>query len=262
MLPDEAPEPGAIAAPGPASVPSQPVPGSPGSGRPVAAGAQPSLRALGVPRPAGSLPTRGRVLRCTTSALRTVHAHLLADRADPRAVAQAVESDPVLALRVLHRANTDHGPSGGVDTVPQALAALGPVALERQVRELAATARPEPMPGLARVLTRALVCQELAGDPTAFTVGMLSGLAAELGMSDDIVVQVAGVSLETADAVRLGSGRLGRVLRGVLAYEASDPGGIARSGLAGVDVYDAYLRCAADAMATAAALGAGGHREH
>lgn len=258
MLPDEASDPRVVAAPGAAQVPSQHDTQHGAQQR----GSRPSLRALGVHRPVRPAPARTEVLRCTSAALRAVHGIALAGDADPRALAHAVESDPVLCLRLLHLANAGHRPGGAVDTVPQALAVLGSSAVEGLARELAATATATPMPGLARVLTRALACEELAADRAAFTVGLLSGLASELGVPEELVVQVAGVSQETADAVRLSRGPLGRILHGVLAYEASDPAGLARSGLAAVDVYDTYLRSAADAMATAAALGttSGGHR--
>lgn len=255
MRHDETPDRRAVAPAGPALVPSQP-------NRPrtttARRGPQPSLRALGVPGTAGLVRSADspdtQVLRCTSAALRTVHALVLGGSPDPRALAQAVESDPVLTLRVLHRANAGHRPGGAVDTVPQALSVLGPAALETLVRELAATATATPMPGLARVLTLALACVELSTDRTAYTVGLLAGLATEIGVPEELVVQVAGVSQETADAVRHGRGPLGKVLRGLLAYEAGDTAALARSGLAAVDAYDTYLRAASDAMATAAAL--------
>ncbi|HMO09929.1 MAG TPA: diguanylate phosphodiesterase, partial [Actinotalea sp.] len=112
-----------------------------------------------------------------------------------------------------------------------------------------------PMPGLWRVLARALTCEELSADRMGYTIGLLSGLADEVGVPASAVLEVAGVSREVADAIRYGTGPLGPVLRAVLAYERNDAAGVARTGVAAVDVYDAYLRGATEAMATAQALG-------
>lgn len=169
-------------------------------------------------------------------------------------VAQVIDTDPVLTLRVLHLANTHTVRGAEVDTVAQAVVLLGARELSALVGSLLLEARAGAMDHLWLVLARALTCESLAGDAAAYTVGLLSGLADELGVPADVVLVTAGVSATVADAVRYGEGPLGRVLAAVTSHEADDRVGIVRTGLAPVDVYDAYLRAFTDAMATEKAV--------
>ncbi|MCV2392803.1 HDOD domain-containing protein [Actinotalea sp. M2MS4P-6] len=222
------------------------------------AGPMPSLRGLGVDTQslgARTAPVRTRVLRCSAVVLRA--ALVLLDR-DPKGVpslSEVIESDPVLALRVLHLANMTTGFREWVDTVPQAVQMLGTAALRSLFADLQADATDGAVPGLERILTRALTCGELSHDRRGFTTGLLSGLAESLGVPAATVLDVAGVSREMSDAVRYGTGPYGAVLAALLAYERKDSLGVARSGFVAVDVYDAYLRGEADARAIAHAIG-------
>lgn len=225
-------------------------------------GPMPSLRALGVDTrtfgarrvaPTPVVPTA--VLRCSSAALCAAQ-HLLADAApSPTTLAQVIESDPVLTLRVLHLANLRTARGFAADTVPQAVEVLGAESLAWLVDELLLEASVGAMPGLWRVLARALTCEELSGDRIAFTAGLLSALADALVVAPEAVLEVAGVSREVVDAVRLGTGPWGPVVRAVVAYERHDHAGLVRTGIAPVDVYDCYLRGATEAMATAQAIG-------
>ncbi len=226
--------------------------------RPAAQGPMPSLRELGVrhddltPRRES---VRTQVLRCSSSALCAAQ-HLLEQAApEARALTQVVESDPVLTLRVLHLANQSVRHHYQADTVPQAIRVLGTETLGSLVNELLMEATLGAMGNLWRVLARALTCEELSGDRIGFTAGLLSGLADELGAPPALVLDVAGVSRDVSDAVRFGTGPWGPVVTAVVAYERNDAMGVARSGIAPVEVYDAYLRGATDAMATAQAIG-------
>jgi c-di-GMP-related signal transduction protein len=237
----------------PTFVPAQP---GPGERTGAANGPMPSLRSLGVDTRTlvGGSP-RAVALRCSSCALSAAQ-HLLSKAApSPTTLAQVVESDPVLALRVLHLANQQVARGFSADTIPQAIDMLGPAMLGSLVDELLLDATLGAMDGLWRVLARALTCEGLSGDRIAFTAGLLSGLADALGVPAAAVLEVAGVSREVVDAVRFGTGPWGPVLRAAVACERNDPAGVVRSGLAPVDVYDAYLRGATEAMATAQAVG-------
>lgn len=239
------------------SVPTQGV----GQTRP-AAGPMPSLRALGVDpsvlagrqvAPTPVVPTA--VLRCSAPALCAAQ-HLLVDAAPSTAtLAQVIEADPVLTLRVLHLANLGTSRGFAADTVPQAIEVLGSETLSWLVDELLLDARPGAADGQWRILARALTCEELSGDRIAFTAGLLSGLADALAVTPEAVLEVAGVSREVVDAVRFGTGPWGPVLRAVVAYQRHDHAALLRTGIAPVDVYDCYLRAATEAMATAQAIG-------
>lgn len=231
--------------------------------RPTAGGPAPapSLRSLGVDTRtlAARRPTTRRprtvLLRCSAAALGAA-AHLLRTAQPPSdALALVVESDPMLVLRVLHLANQNVARGYTVDTVPDAVEMLGRTALRSLVDELLLDAAPEPVDGLDRALARGLACEALTGDRVAFTAGVLSGLAERLGVPVEIVLEVAGVSRAVVDAVRSGTGTWGPALRAVVAHEHRDSAGLTRSGLAPMDVYDAAQHAAAEARATARAIG-------
>lgn len=218
----------------------------------------PSLREMGVDTRALSAPpepVRTEVLRCSPAVLGAAQHLLDQPVADLTTITRVIASDPVAALRVLHLANLATQRGYRADTVASAVGVLGPMTLSSLVDELLVDATGRTVPGMSRVLTRALACEALSGDPTAFTTGLLSGLATELAVPSDIVLEVAGVSREISDAVRFGTGPWGPVLTAVVAYERNDAMGVSRSGIAHVDVYDAYVRATADAMATARAIG-------
>jgi c-di-GMP-related signal transduction protein len=243
-----------------ASVPTQASGPMPGGGRQAPAGA-PSLRSLGVDTTtlAARRPTTRRphtvVLRCSAAALGAA-AHLLQTARPPAdALAQVVESDPMLMLRVLHLANQNVSRGYAVDTVPEAIEVLGRSTLRALVDELLLDAGPEPVDGLAQALARGLTCEVLTGERVAFTGGVLSGLAERLGVPVDFVLEVSGVSRSVVDAVRSGSGTWGRALRAVIAHEHHDSAALTRSGLPPIDVYDASQHAAAEARATARAIG-------
>lgn len=240
-----------------------PTQGPGGHTRPTspAAPAAPSLRSLGVDTRtlAGRRPTTRRphtvLLRCSAAALGAA-AHLLRSGQPPSdALAQVVESDPMLVLRVLHLANLTVPAGSAVDTVPEAIDVLGCTGLRSLVDELLLDAAPEPVDGIAQALARGLTCEVLTGERIAFTAGVLSGLAERLGVPVEIVLEVAGVSRGVVDAVRLGTGTWGRALRAVIAHEHRDAAALTRSGLPPIEVFDASQHAAAEARSTARAIG-------
>ena len=242
----------------PASVPTQAVGGRSATIAPTPA---PSLRSLGVDTRtlAARRPTTRRprtvLLRCSAAALGAA-AHLLRAAQPPNdALAQVVESDPMLVLRVLHLANQRVAPGYAVDTVPDAIEVLGRTTLRSLVDELLLDAAPQPVDGLSHALARGLTCEVLTGDRVAFTAGVLSGLAERLAVPVEVVLEVSGVSREVVDAVRSGTGSWGPALRAVIAHEHRDATGLTRSGIPPIDVYDACQHAAAEARATARAIG-------
>lgn len=166
-------------------------------------------------------------------------------------VAQVVDTDPVLTLRVLHLVNSGAFGITSVDTVLQAVVLLGARELTALVSALLVDARPDAMDSLWFILARALTCEALSDDGAGYTVGMLSALASELGLPPEVVVEKVGVSAMVADAVVDGSGPLGQVLTAVRAHENKDPDAVVAAGLDPAEVSDTYLRCVADALATA-----------
>jgi EAL and modified HD-GYP domain-containing signal transduction protein len=171
------------------------------------------------------------------------------------AVAQVIDTDPVLTLRVLHLVNSGaFAIRNQVDTVQRAVVLLGVREVTALVAGLALDSRPGAMDSLWHILARALTCETVADDPAAYTAGMLSALIEELGVPADVVLDKVGVSATVADAVRDQSGYLGAVLLAVLAHEQRNPLAVAAAGFVPADVSDTYLHCLADALETARAV--------
>lgn len=170
-------------------------------------------------------------------------------------VAEVIDIDPVLTLRVLHLVNSGaFSLVARVDTVTRAVVLLGIREVTALVAALAIDARNGAMDSLWTILARALACEAIAGDPAAYTVGMLSALIEQLGVPADIVLEKVGVSEVVADAVRDRTGELGPVLRAVVAHERHDSDGVVDAGFDPADVSDTYLTCLADALETARAV--------
>lgn len=212
-----------------------------------------ALTPHGVPTQRGARGGQGaRVLRAGEAQCLTILNLLHQPETSPVDVAQVVETDPVLTLRVLHLVNSGvYALSHQVDTVRQAVVLLGPAEVATLVTALALEAQPGAMDRLWFILARAMTCEILADDGAGYTVGMLSALAAQLGVPAEAVLEKVGVSDVVGDAIARESGPLGQVLRAVRAHEHSDPDGVIAAGLDPVVVSRAYLGCLRDALAIA-----------
>jgi c-di-GMP-related signal transduction protein len=190
-----------------------------------------------------------RVLRAGEAQCLTIINLLQQPTTSPVDVAQVIETDPVLTLRVLHLVNSGvFALSHQVDTVRQAVVLLGPKEVSTLVTALALEAQPGAMDRLWFILARAMACEVLADDNAAYTVGMLSALAANLGVPAEAVLEKVGVSDVVGEAVAHEAGPLGPVLRAVRAHEHSDPDGVLAAGLDPVEVSRVYLTCLRDAL--------------
>ena len=170
-------------------------------------------------------------------------------------VAEVIDTDPVLTLRVLHLVNSGaFALRARVDTVRQGVVLLGVREVTTLVAALALDARAGAMDSLWHILARALSAESLASDPAAYTAGMLSALIDELGVPADVVLQAVGVSPVVADAIRELEGDVGLALAAVLAHERRDAATVEACGYVPVDVSDVYLRCLSEALETARAV--------
>ncbi|MDT0165158.1 HDOD domain-containing protein [Actinotalea sp. AC32] len=170
-------------------------------------------------------------------------------------VSQVIDTDPVLTLRVLHLVNSGaFGLGHEIDTVAQATVLLGARELTTLVTALLLDARPDAMDSLWLILARALTCETLAGDSTAYTVGMLSALAEQLGIPVSVIVEKVGVSQTVAAAMRHETGPFGPVLAAVRAHERADALTVVTTGFVPEEVSAVYMQAVADALATARAV--------
>lgn len=182
--------------------------------------------------------------------------HLLQQpEVDMAEVAQVVDTDPVLTLRLLHLVNSGaFGLATEVDTTQRAVVLLGAREVTTLVAALLLDARPDAMDSLWFILARALTCEVLAGDGAAYTVGMLTALAAQLQLPAELLLDKVGVSATVREAVR-GEGPLGAVLLAVRAHERKDSAAVLEAGMLPNEVSAAYMRCLAESLATVRAMG-------
>jgi len=196
-----------------------------------------------------------RVLRAGEAQCLTILDLLSRPEVSVSDVAQVIETDPVLTLRVLHLVNSGaYALSHQVDTVHQAVVLLGPVEVSTLVTALALDARPDAMDRLWFILARAATCEALSDDTAGYTVGMLSALAEQLELPVPVLLEKVGVSSLVADAIAEGAGPLGAVLRAVRAHEQSDVEGVIAAGHDPVAVSQQYMHCLRDALAIARAV--------
>jgi EAL and modified HD-GYP domain-containing signal transduction protein len=206
----------------------------------------------------GEIPTQrtsaapGKVLRAGEMQCLAIMHLLVQPEVAVSDVAQVIETDPVLTLRVLHLVNSGaYALVEQVDTVRQAVVLLGPREVWTLVAALALDARPDAMDRLWVILARAMACEALSDDPAGYTVGMLSALATQLGVPVEALLEKVRVSESVADAIRSETGRLGIVLRAVRAHEHSHTAGVLATGSSPGVVSRVYLGCLRDALAIA-----------
>ncbi|MGX6606001.1 EAL and HDOD domain-containing protein [Micromonosporaceae bacterium Da 78-11] len=158
-------------------------------------------------------------------------AALSAPDSDLRRVVSIIASDPALSLRVLRASNSAAaGHTNRVSSVRQAIVMVGLPYIRQwatlMVLDDLSGATEEHMLG---VLTRARLCENVAAwfgaaPDAAFMAGVISGVASVLSISPATMAEQFPLAPQIAGALIDGTGRLGRVLRAVDAYELGEFG--------------------------------------
>jgi c-di-GMP-related signal transduction protein len=163
-------------------------------------------------------------------------------------VVSIVTSDPALSVRVLHATNTvTQGLSRRISSVHEAVVMLGTTRIQQWVTLMLvsdiAEATEEQM---STTMARARLCQTIAPrldapPESAFTVGLLWGVADVLGVPVADLVSRLPLAEEIADALLHLGGRLGEVLSMVRAYEMADATVFAHPEVSPTELAQAYL---------------------
>jgi c-di-GMP-related signal transduction protein len=221
-----------------------------------AIGGSQAERSIQTPPGASEQPTGGaRVLRAGEAQCLALMHLLHEPEVEFGKVSQVIDTDPVLTLRVLNLVNSGaFALRNQIDTVTQATVLLGARELTTLVSALMVDARPDAMDSLWLILARALTCEALAQDSTAYTIGMMSALAEQLSIPVTVILEKVGVSEVVADAIQLEAGPLGQVLAAVRAHERADTLTVITAGLQPEEVSDVYMQAVSDALATARAV--------
>ncbi|MEV6300478.1 HDOD domain-containing protein [Actinoplanes sp. NPDC051861] len=142
-----------------------------------------------------------------------------------------IASDPALALRVLRVSNSvAAGVVSRISSVRQAIMLIGLNHIRRWATLMVVDDVAEaPEEQLLTALTHARLCENLAhrfnADPgAAFVAGLVTGMARLMGTTPSVMAEQLPLSADVADAVNHGTGRLGRLLEAVRAYEDGDWG--------------------------------------
>ncbi|GAB2694002.1 HDOD domain-containing protein [Thalassiella azotivora] len=180
---------------------------------------------------------------------------------DPRSTTSDIErvvaTDPGLSLRVLRTANSASSATlRSITSLRQAVVMLGPPALSAWVMlTLMGGLTPSRRDDLVLILARARCAETVARfvdvDPsTAYTAGLLSGVAQVLRTDVAQVATGAGMDVEMQVALVDGLGPLGAVVRTVEAHELDERDAGDRCGITPFDLSRAYLRAWAYALET------------
>ena len=191
---------------------------------------------------------------------------LTADDADMSKIVGIVTGDPALSFRVLRATNSAAaGLPRKVSSVRDAVVLLGSAKIRQWVAlmlvsDIAESADEEQ---LIACMMRARLCQTVAeklalnGD-SAFTVGLLAGVA---DLIDEPIAELVArlpLTVEVSDALVDGHGRLGQVLATVRAYEAADQETMVHAAVSSGELAKAYLAAVGWSMRTVeGALGGG-----
>lgn len=211
-------------------------------------------RGLGFQLFQGFLLGRSQILSLDTltpSKLRHIELvdHLSRKDTDIDEVTSIVSSDPALALRVLRAANSAaSGLRQKVSSVHNALMLLGMNRLRHWLAlMLVSDMGDADEECVSFVLVQARFCQALAessgnasGD-SAFTVGLLSGLADLLNIPPAALVSRLALDDELAGAIVEGAGRLGSVLATARGYLSGDASPFADTAVDSRQLVNAYL---------------------
>lgn len=181
-----------------------------------------------------------------------------AEDADIAKVSAIVQSDPALSYRVLRATNSAaSGLPRKVASVRDAVVLLGSAKIRQWaalmlVSDVAESATEDQ---LSTTMARARLCQTVAerlglqGD-AAFTVGLLAGVAELISEPVAELVNRLPLTVEVADALVDGHGRLGQVLSIVRAYEVADEHALAAAPVSSADLAKAYLAAVGWSMRT------------
>ncbi|MBN1170818.1 MAG: HDOD domain-containing protein, partial [Micromonosporaceae bacterium] len=193
---------------------------------------------------------------------------LNAEDVDLAKVVEIVTGDPGLSFRVLRATNSaSAGLPRKVSSVKDAVVMLGLTRIRQWVALMLVSDIAESATNdqLETTMARARLCQtvadrlDLRGD-TAFTVGLLSGIAELIGENVTDLVQRLPLTSEVTEALVHRTGRLGQVLSMVRAYEASDANALRGAQVSSADLAKAYLQAVGWSVKTVDGVMGGGPR--
>lgn len=173
---------------------------------------------------------KGKKIQGSQVALMQLIQELQNPKATPEALEELIIRDPALTYKLLRIVNSaGYHLVRQVESVAEAIVLLGLEQVKKWATLIAMSSNQEKPEELSRsLLVRGRMCEEIAQAEklsnygSYFMAGMMSGLHALLDLDRDTMLEQVPLGDDIKNAVSLGEGEIGKVLRNVVNYENGD----------------------------------------
>lgn len=173
---------------------------------------------------------KGKKIGSSQVALMQLIQELQNPKATPEALEELIIRDPALTYKLLRIVNSaGYHLVRQVESVAQAIVLLGLEQVKKWATLIAMSSSKDKPQELTRsLLVRGRMCEEIAiamkkpNQGSYFMAGMMSGLHALLDIEREAMLEQVPLGDDIKDAVTLGKGDIGQVLRNVVNYENGD----------------------------------------
>ena len=173
---------------------------------------------------------KGKKIQGSQVALMQLIQELQNPKATPEALEELIIRDPALTYKLLRIVNSaGYHLVRQVESVAEAIVLLGLEQVKKWATLIAMSSNQEKPEELSRsLLIRGRMCEEIAQAEklsnygSYFMAGMMSGLHALLDLDRDTMLEQVPLGDDIKNAVSLGEGEIGKVLRNVVNYENGD----------------------------------------
>lgn len=173
---------------------------------------------------------KGRKVNANQIALMQLMQELQKPNATPEKLEDLIIRDPILTYKLLRIVNSAaYSLVRQVESIAEAVVLLGMEQIRKWATLIAMTANRDKPEELTRILlTRGHMCEMIAlsehqPNPSGFfMVGMMSGLHAMLDIDQETLLEQLPLGEDIKAALARGEGKMGQLLRQVIAYESGD----------------------------------------
>lgn len=195
---------------------------------------------------------KGKKIQGSQVALMQLIQELQSSQATPEKLEELIIRDPALTYKLLRIVNSaGYSLVRQVESIAEAIVLLGLEQVKKWATLIAMSSNQEKPEELSRsLLIRGRMCEEVAlalklnNYGSYFMAGMMSGLHALLDIERETMLEQVPLGDDIKDAVTMGQGPIGQILRNVVNYENGD-WDLLPSDLDG-NLYDAAYRASLD----------------
>jgi len=173
---------------------------------------------------------KGKKIQGSQVALMQLIQELQSPKATPEKLEELIIRDPALTYKLLRIVNSaGYSLVRQVESIAEAIVLLGLEQVKKWATLIAMSSNQDKPEELSRsLLVRGRMCEEIAQAQklsnygSYFMAGMMSGLHALLDIERDAMLEQVPLGDDIKNAVSLGQGEIGQVLRNVVNYENGD----------------------------------------